>query len=198
MRAFHRECSPYSEPTTSMFFWTVFAVRIRQSKRHTDGYVSSSIGLMHRIQAVLAMAFFPDFFLEFCGAKTPEAGLKRYLQLSRMRNPHAASAVLSLMLFVTLAEGAVWGKGFPHLAPSIATKSPKNCDPDFEAQLRHDDSSPSLLRLRGGIEYYDDRMDLEAAIKALKQARFLFVDDSGKISTDHAGTRHVAGRPQAS
>jgi hypothetical protein len=31
------------------------------------------------------------------------------------------------------------------------------------------DANKNLLRLRGGVEYYEDRMDVDAAIKALKQ-----------------------------
>jgi hypothetical protein len=31
-----------------------------------------------------------------------------------------------------------------------------------------------LMRLRGGIEYYENRMDVQEAIQALKQALFLY------------------------
>lgn len=33
-----------------------------------------------------------------------------------------------------------------------------------------------LMRLRGGIEYYENRMDVQEAITALKQAKFLSPD----------------------
>lgn len=35
------------------------------------------------------------------------------------------------------------------------------------------DTNQDLLRLRGGVEFYEDRMDVDAAIKALKQVRRL-------------------------
>jgi hypothetical protein len=82
-----------------------------------------------------------------------------------------AAAVVALLLAVTLVEGAVWGKGILHNTPSISTRTAKSSVSKFEAHPSQDDSSPSLMRLRGGIEYYDDRMDLGDAIKALKQAR---------------------------
>jgi hypothetical protein len=87
-----------------------------------------------------------------------------------------AAAAIAVLLFIGLAEGAVWGKGIPNVVPSLASKSPKKYDLHMEAHPRNAADSASLLRLRGGIEYYDDRMDLDDAIKALKQASWLILE----------------------
>jgi len=79
-------------------------------------------------------------------------------------------AVLGVLALAASAD-AHGAAGRAALRAGGAIPPMRACPAALEAEQGHVriGANQNLLRLRGGVEYYEDRMDVDAAIKALKQ-----------------------------